>query len=92
MQDQTNQPGGGAISNIQRLIAGDQNRAKNIFTTDKKIENQNIFKQEFFQFLQNSEQRDESEELKNGHTHCKEIIRNLWYLLGKEIDTENSVR
>jgi hypothetical protein len=39
MQDQTNQPGGGAISNIQRLIAGDQNRAKNIFTTDKRIEN-----------------------------------------------------
>jgi hypothetical protein len=32
------------------------------------------------------------EGFKNGHIHCKEIIRNLWYLLGKEIDTENSVR
>ncbi len=39
MQDQTNMPGGGAISNIQRLIAGDQSRTKNIFTTDKRIEN-----------------------------------------------------
>jgi uncharacterized protein YuzB (UPF0349 family) len=51
------------------------------------LKNVQAFKQEFLNFLQYSDQKDSLE--KNGFTHCKEIIQNLWSLLDNEIDTEN---
>lgn len=87
--DKSNIRGGGALMNIQRLIADPRNKSGKF--SDQIMNNPMGFKQEILNELQNSEQQDE-EGQKSGHTHCKEIIQNLWQLLEQESDTENIVR
>ena len=85
IEDLSKQQGGGPITHIQRLIADPQNQSGKF--TEKVLKNVQTFKSEFLNFLQLSDQKDSNE--KNGFTHCKEIIQNLWSLLDSEVDTEN---
>lgn len=87
--DKSNIRGGGALMNIQRLIADPRNKSGKF--SEHIMANPMGFKQEILNELQNSDQVDE-ESQKSGHTHCKEIIQNLWQLLEQESDTENIVR
>ena len=63
--------------NIQRLIADPRNKSGKF--SEHIMANPMGFKQEILNELQNSDQVDFDEEgQKSGHTHCKEIIQNLW--------------